>query len=476
MKTRIEKDHFGEIHIPEDAYYGIHTARAARNFPVSGLRVPEEFIRALAEVKQACALTNIRTNLLDPDIGQAIFSSAKEVASGKFYDHFIVDVFQGGAGTSTNMNMNEVLANRAIELLGGKSGEYHIVDPLNHVNLSQSTNDVYPTALKIAAIRLVVALSEAMAKLQGAFQKKESAFATILKLGRTEMQDAVPMTLGQEFGAFAEALARDRWRLYKVEERLRQVNLGGTAIGTGLNAERSYIYAAIEELQTITGLGIARAENMVDATQNADVFVEVSGLVKAAAVNLAKIAGDLRLLSAGPRGGFAEIALPQLQTGSSIMPNKVNPVITEMVSQISFQVICCDHAITLATMSGQLELNAFLPLLTYNLLWSLKLLRNCVILFRTHCIEGIEANPERCNRWLEESLCLATPLVPYIGYDKAAEISRDAAVQGLTIRQIALQKGLFTQDELDIIFSPSELTRPGIAGIRKLKHRKKGSE
>jgi len=476
MMTRIEKDHFGELPVPADAYYGIHTVRAAQNFPVSGIHVPEEFIRALAEVKQACTLANIRTNLLDQEIGQAIISAAKEVTSGKLYDHFIVDVFQGGAGTSTNMNMNEVLANRAIELLGGNKGEYHIVDPLEHVNLSQSTNDVYPTALKVAAIRLVISLSEAIAQLQGAFQGKESDFAGILKLGRTEMQDAVPMVLGQEFGAFAEALARDRWRLFKVEERLRQVNLGGTAIGTGLNAERDYIYAAVEELQRITGLGIARAENMVDVTQNADVFVEVSGLVKAAAVNLAKIASDLRILSAGPRGGLAEISLPQLQIGSSIMPNKVNPVITEMVSQISFQTICCDQVITLAAFSGQLELNAFLPLITYNLLWSLKLLKNCVTVFRTHCIEGIQANPEQCNRWLEESLSLATALAPYIGYDKAAELSRDAADQGMTIRQTVLQKGLFTEEELNIIFSPSELTRPGIAGRRKLKHRKKGIE
>jgi len=476
MMTRTEKDHFGELQIPADAYYGIHTMRAVSNFSVSGLRVPEEFIRALAEVKHACALANIRTNLLNPDIGTAIISAAKEVASGKLSDHFIVDAFQGGAGTSTNMNMNEVLANRAIELLGGKKGEYHIVDPLEHVNLSQSTNDVYPTALKIAAIRLVIALSEAIAHLQGAFQQKETAFAGILKLGRTEMQDAVPITLGQEFGAFAEAVARDRWRLFKVEERLRQVNLGGTAIGTGLNAQRDYIYAAVEELQTITGLGIARAENMVDVTQNADVFAEVSGLVKAAAVNLAKIAGDLRILSAGPRGGLAEISLPHLQAGSSIMPNKVNPVITEMVSQVSFQIICCDQAITIASFSGQLELNAFLPLITYNLLWGLKLLNNCVTLFRTHCVEGIQANPERCNSWLEKSLCLATSLVPYIGYDKAAELSREAAAHGTTIQQIALQKGLFTQQELDIIFSPSELTRPGIAGHRKLKHPVKRNE
>jgi len=474
--TRTEKDHFGKIQIPEDAYYGIHTLRATQNFPVSDLRVPEEFVRALAEVKQACALANIRTNLLHQKIGQAIIAAAKEVASGKLNDQFIVDAFQGGAGTSTNMNMNEVLANRAIELLGGKKGEYHIVDPLEHVNLSQSTNDVYPTALKIAAIRLVIALSEAIAQLQGAFQEKEAAFAGILKLGRTEMQDAVPIALGQEFGAFAEALARDRWRLFKVEERLRQVNLGGTAIGTGLNAERDYIYTAIEELQRITKLGIARAENMVDVTQNADVFVEVSGLVKAAAVNLAKIAGDLRILSAGPRGGLAEISLPQLQAGSSIMPNKVNPVIPEMVSQVSFQVICCDQAITLAAFSGQLELNAFLPLITFNLLWELKLLNTCVTLFRTRCVERIQANPERCNRWLEESLCLATSLAPYIGYENAAELSREAATQSKTIRQTVIEKGLFTQEELDIIFSPSELTRPGIAGLRKLKHRKKGNK
>lgn len=473
--TRIEKDYLGELSVPEDAYYGIHTVRALQNFPVSQCKVPREFIKALAEVKLACTRANVRTNLLDPKRGEAIIEAAQEVVSGRFYDQFVVDAFQGGAGTSTNMNMNEVLANRAIEFLGGIKGEYHIVDPLEHVNLSQSTNDVYPTALKVAAIRLVITLSETIAQLQGAFQQKEAAFAGILKLGRTEMQDAVPITLGQEFGAFAEAVARDRWRLFKVEERLRQVNLGGTATGTGLNAEREYIYVAVEELQQITGLGIARAENMVDVTQNADVYVEVSGLVKAAAVNLAKIAGDLRLLSAGPRGGLAEIFLPQLQAGSSIMPSKVNPVMTEMVSQVSFQVISSDQAITLAALSGQLELNAFLPLVTFNLLMALKLLINCVTIFRTHCVEGIKANPERCTKWLEESLCLATALAPYIGYDKAAELSRQAAAHGKTIRQMALEEGLFTPDELEIIFSPPELTRPGIAGFRKLKNRLKGN-
>jgi aspartate ammonia-lyase len=474
MPNRVERDSLGELPVPEDAYYGIHTVRALQNFPVSSFTVPQEFICALAEVKEACAKANIRTNLIDQRIGQAIVEAAKEVSSGKLSDQFVVDAFQGGAGTSTNMNMNEVLANRALELLDRRKGEYHIVDPLDHVNLSQSTNDVYPTALKIAAIRLVITLSQVFARLQGAFQEKEAAFAGILKLGRTEMQDAVPITLGQEFGAFAEAVARDRWRLFKVEERLRQVNLGGTAIGTGLNAERDYIYAAIEEIQAITGLGIARAENMVDVTQNSDVFVEVSGLVKAAAVNLAKIAGDLRLLSAGPRGGFAEISLPQLQAGSSIMPNKVNPVIAEMVSQVSFQVMSFDQAITLAAFSGQLELNAFLPLVTFNLLSALKLLINCVTLFRTHCIEGINPDPERCLWWLEESLCLATALAPYIGYDKAAGLSKKATAEGKTIRQVAVQEGLFTEDELDVIFTSAELTRPGIAGLRKLRNRKKG--
>ena len=475
-RYRVEKDSLGEMEVPADAYYGIHTLRASINFAVSGFKVPHELIRALAEVKQACATANIKAVQIRPETAAAIIDAAKEVAEGKLEDQFIADAFQGGAGTSTNMNMNEVLANRAIEILGGRKGDYSVVDPLEHVNLSQSTNDVYPTALKVAAIRLVIELSQAMAQLQGAFQEKEAGFAGILKLGRTEMQDAVPVTLGQEFGAYAEAVARDRWRLFKVEERLRQVNLGGTAVGTGLNAKRDYIYAAVEELQDITGLGIARAENMVDVTQNADVFAEVSGLVKAAAVNLAKIAGDLRLLSAGPRGGLAEISLPQLQEGSSIMPNKVNPVITEMVSQTAFQVISFDQAITLAAFSGQLELNPFLPLIAFNLLTGLRLLINTVAAFRVNCIQGIAADPARCGKWLEESLCLATALAPYVGHDKAAELSRTAASTGKTIREAALESGLFTAQELDLIFSPAELTRPGIAGSGKVKQKRQGQE
>jgi aspartate ammonia-lyase len=474
MKYRTEQDFLGPLEIPADAYYGIHTARAMKNFPVTGLLVPEEMIEALAEVKIACARANVREHLLDSAIGEAIIRAASEVVQGKLRDQFVTDALQGGAGTSTNMNMNEVLANRAIELLGGEKGDYRIIDPLGHVNLSQSTNDVYPTALKVAAIKLVLGLSEEIAKLQGAFQVKEGAFAHVLKLGRTEMQDAVPITLGQEFGAFAEAIARDRWRLFKVEERLRQVNLGGTAVGTGLNARREYIYAAIEELQDITGLGIARAENMVDVTQNADVFVEVSGLLKAAATNLAKISGDLKLLSSGPRGGFGEINLPQLQAGSSIMPGKVNPVIPEMVIQAALQVICFDQGITMAAASGQLELNACLPLITYNLLSSLKTLTNAVVLLRSHCVEGITANEERCKQLLEDSLCLVTALVPYVGYDEAANLMKKAAAEGATIREVALQSGLLKESQIDAIFSTRELTRPGIAGAGRQKPKKAG--
>ena len=470
---RIEKDMLGEREVPVEAYWGIHTQRAMKNFAVSAFRVPGEMITALAEVKEACALANMRAGLLEARTGEAIVAAAKEVASGALADQFVVDAFQGGAGTSTNMNMNEVLANRAIEILGGQKGDYHVVHPLDHVNLSQSTNDVYPTALKVAAVRLVIILSENVARLQGSFQNKEKEFAGTLKLGRTEMRDAVPIMLGQEFGAYAEAFARDRWRLFKVEERLRQVNLGGTAVGTGLNARREYIAYAIEELQNITGLGIARAENMIDITQNADVFAEVSALVKAAAVNLAKISGDLRLLSMGPRGGLAEIQLPVRQEGSSIMPDKANPVISEMASSVAFQVMSLDHAVTLAASSGQLELNAFIPLIAFNLLTGLKIMINAVSIFRTELVDGITADEERCRQWLEDSLCLATALAPYVGHEKAAGIMRTARSEGKTIAEVAVEKGYFSAEEIGAIFTSRELTRPGIAGSNKVKRQDK---
>lgn len=469
MEYRIEKDLLGEVKVPQTAYYGIHTVRAARNFPVSGLKTSRALIMAMAQVKQAAAGANMRAGLLDRRIGEVIVKAAEEVAGSGLSDQFIVDAFQGGAGTSTNMNVNEVIANRAIELLGGQKGDYRLVSPLGHVNLSQSTNDVYPTALRIAAIGRVLELSEALAELQGALQEKEAQFAGVLKIGRTEMQDAVPVTLGQEFSAYAEAIARDRWRLYKVEERLRQVNLGGTAVGTGLNANLQYTYTVIEELRNITGYGLARSENTIDLTQNADVFVEVSGLLKAAAVNLAKIAGDLRLISSGPLGGLAEIRLPEIQAGSSIMPGKVNPVIPEMVTQVSFQVMGNDQVLAAAAAAGSLELNAFMPVIAHSLLQSLEMLVNAVNLLNEKCIKGIEANAARCRRWLEESHSFITALTPHLGYDQAAELVKKASRENKNLREVIIEAGFFSAEDLAAIFTPGELTRPGVAGAKYLK-------
>ncbi|TEB10694.1 aspartate ammonia-lyase [Pelotomaculum propionicicum] len=469
MEYRVEKDLLGELKVPRDAYYGIHTVRAVGNFKVSGIMTNPALIRAIAQVKQAAAMANMSAGLLERRPGEAIVRAAGEVAAGRFAGQFIVDALQGGAGTSTNMNVNEVIANRAIELLGGAKGDYSLVHPLEHVNMSQSTNDVYPTALRIAAIGMVIELSETLADLQSALQDKEALFAGILKLGRTEMQDAVPVTLGQEFSAFAEAVARDRWRLYKVEERLRQVNLGGTAVGTGLNANPKYIFTVIEELRSITGIGLARSENMIDLTQNADVFVEISGLLKAAAVNLAKIAGDLRLLSSGPLGGLAEIRLPRVQAGSSIMPGKVNPVIPEMVTQVAFQVMGNDQVIAAAAAGGQLELNAFMPLIAHNLLSSLEMLIKAVNLFTEKCVKDIEADEERCKRWLEESYGFITALAPHLGYDQASELVKRAYREKKNLRQLIMESGLYTGEELEALFTPGELTRPGLAGAKNIR-------
>jgi len=465
METRLEHDLLGEMRVPADAYYGIHTLRARENFKLSGQTLHLELIRALAEVKKACAIANERTGYLDKTIADAICRACDEIIAGNLHDQFVTDAFQGGAGTSANMNANEVIANRAAELLGGKKGDYSLVHPLDHVNLSQSTNDVFPTAVRVAAIRMVSGASRAMSELQQALQEKENEFAGVLKVGRTEMQDAVPITLGQEFAAWAQAVQRDWWRFYKVEERLRPVNLGGTAVGTGLNADKRYVYVVVDILREVTGLPLARAENMIDVTQNADVFSEVSGLVKAAAVNLAKIAGDLRILSSGPRAGIAEIKLPPLQAGSSIMPGKVNPVATEAASQAAFQIMANDQAISLAAASGQLELNAFLPMIAHNLFQSLQLLTNAAKLLADKCILGIEADEQRCRDLLEHSFAMLTALSPYIGYETASELAIRVQQSGKSIREVAIESGLFTKEQLDRILSAVEMTRPGIAGL-----------
>ncbi|MEZ4358456.1 MAG: aspartate ammonia-lyase [Eubacteriales bacterium] len=457
---RTEHDMLGTLSIEDDAYYGIHTERAIKNFNITGTPIHAELVSALVTVKKAAAITNRDIGALNKEIADAIITSCDEILAGELSDQFVVDSMQGGAGTSANMNVNEVIANRAIEKLGGKKGDYSIVHPLDHVNMHQSTNDVFPTAVRIAAIRLLKPVTEQFAMLQTALQEKEEEFSTVVKVGRTEMQDAVPVTLGQEFGAWAQAIARDRWRLYKAEERLRQVGIGGTAVGTGLNAPKEYIFTMIERLRRLTGIGLARAEFMIDPTQNCDVFVEVSGLLKAAAVSLNKIANDLRLLSSGPLAGIGEIKLPAVQAGSSIMPGKVNPVICEAMNQVAFQIMADDMAVTLSAQAGQLELNAFMPLIAKNLLEMLDLLLNMLPLFIERCISGIEANIKQCTGKVYGSYILATALTGYIGYDKAAEVAAICQKTGRTVREVVLKKQLMDEKTLDEIFRPERLTSP----------------
>ncbi len=439
---RTEHDTLGSKPIPHDALYGIHTQRAIDNFAVSGKSVRLELIYAIAIVKKACALTHRELHALPEEIADAIATACDEILTGKHDAAFATDALQGGAGTSTNMNVNEVVANLALRHLGDPLGNYTRVSPLDHVNCGQSTNDVYPSALRIAAIGLVRRLADELAALQTSLQKKEQAFADIAKLGRTQLMDAAPITLGDEFGAYAQAIARDRWRIYKVEERLRQINLGGTAVGTGAATDRRYTFRVAEILRDLTGFGLARAEYPMDLTQNNDVFVEVSGLLKSCAVNLIKISNDLRLMNSGPRGGFGEIHLEARQVGSSIMPGKVNPVIPECVAQCAMRTIANDTAITLAAASGQFELNAFMPLIADALLDSLHLLGNAVRIFRTACIETLTADPATCRRHLEASTAQSLLLVPLIGYDAAAAIASEALETGKTIRQLVEEKNL----------------------------------
>jgi aspartate ammonia-lyase len=457
---RLEHDLLGEMQV-DDSYYGIHTARAMKNFKITGIPIHGALIDALVTVKKAAAITNRSIGALDSRIAGVIIAACDEILAGALREQFVVDCMQGGAGTSANMNVNEVIANRAIELLGGRKGDYAMVHPLDHVNLHQSTNDVFPTAVRIAAIRLLKSVTEQFAALQVALQHKEEEFAAVVKVGRTQLQDAVPITLGQEFGAWAQAVARDRWRLYKAEERLRQVNIGGTAVGTGINAPKAYIFTVIERLRELTGIGLARAEYLMDPTQNCDVFVEVSGLLKAAAVNLAKIANDLRLLSSGPRAGIGEIILPAVQAGSSIMPGKVNPVICEAVNQVTFQIMADDLAITLAAQAGQLELNAFLPLIAKNLLEMLDLFRRVLPLFINRCINGIQVDREACRQKLDAGFTLVTALVGDIGYDRASAVAALCQKTGRSVREVILGQHLMDENQLDEILKPERLTSPG---------------
>jgi aspartate ammonia-lyase len=458
MKTlgikRIERDLLGSLEIDADAYWGIHTQRAIENFPLSGQRVHLSLIRALALVKKACALANLETGCLDEKKAQAIAAACDEVSEGAFLSQFPVDALQGGAGTSTNMNVNEVVANRAIERLGGEKGDYHVVHPIEDVNLHQSTNDVYPTAVKVAAIQQLRSLSLVLSHLQGAFQEKEKLFGRIVKVGRTELQDAVPITLGAEFSAFAEAFSRDRWRTFKCEERLRVVNLGGTAVGTGLTAPRDYIFLVIEKLRDVTGFGLARGENLLAETANADPFVEVSATLKAHAVNLIKIAGDLRLLHF-----LGEIRLPDLQAGSSIMPGKVNPVLMEAAIQVGITVAANDQIVTEAASRGTLQINEFLPLLAHALLGSLGLLERIDEQLTRH-IRGIRPDEERCRAFFNESPMIITALLPHIGYERATELIRAFQTSGEKDMRAYLEKHLGSA-MVEKTLAPFQLTALG---------------
>ncbi|KAI7258486.1 hypothetical protein KC345_g10544 [Hortaea werneckii] len=461
---RMEQDALGTRNIPKSAYYGIHTARAMDNFAVSGRTVNAHLLHGMVTVKKAAALAHLKLNTYPAAIALAIVQACDEILAGAYSEQFTVDAMQGGAGTSTNMNVNEVIAGRAIELLGGERGDYSQVHPLDHVNCCQSTNDVYPTALRIAAIGLVRRLSQAFASLQEALQEKENAFADVLKLGRTELMDALPMMAGQGFGAYAKAVARDRWRLYKVEERLREINIGGTAIGTGLNAPVKYTFLITDILQDLTGFGLARSEYPMDLTQNMDVFAEVSGLLKAASINLLKISGDLRLLASGPAGGLGELELPAVQAGSSIMPGKVNPVMAEMTGLVAMRVIANDTAVTLAAAGGQLELNAFMPLIADALLESLEILANAVNLFEERCVRGIRICEQRCHEHVMNSSVLAAALIHHIGYEKSAEIAKQASREGKTVQQVLLEAQLLPESEIARILNPCQVTRPGVPG------------
>ena len=449
---RIEKDAIGTMQVPIDAYYGVQTMRAHENFNITGQRVHPQFIKSIVEIKIAAAMTNAEVGVLDARIANAIIRAGNEVLNGKFADAFIVDTIQGGAGTSLNMNANEVLANRAIELLGGQKGDYSIVHPNDHVNCGQSTNDVYPSAGKIAVIRLLNQAHVALMQLENTLQKKAEAFKNIVKMGRTEMQDAVPISLGQTFGAYAKSVGRDVKRFQDAAAALSRLNMGGTAVGTGITADARYIEKIVANIADITGLSLSQADDLVDATQNLDEFVYVSGILKSCAATISKISNDLRLMSSGPRTGFGEINLPPRQNGSSIMPGKINPVMPELMNQIAFNVIGNDLTVTMAAEAGQLELNAFEPVIFYCFFESIEMLTNGISAFTAYCVEGITANEDQCKEAVENSLGIITALCPYIGYTKASSIAKRALKENKRIYDLLLEENIMEKETLDKIF------------------------
>ncbi|HXE81428.1 MAG TPA: aspartate ammonia-lyase [Vicinamibacterales bacterium] len=464
MTYRTEHDPLGDRPVPADAYYGIQTARALENFPISGLKAHPELVEATVLIKKAAAEANASLGRLDRGIAEAIVRAADEILGGALRDQFVVDVYQAGAGTSHNMNVNEVLANRAAEILGGTRGTYDLVHPNDHVNMGQSTNDVFPTATRLALLRLTPGLVDAGRGLAAAFAERARAFDRVLKVGRTHLQDAVPMTLGQEFGGYAACLDRAAAEVGRAAEGLLELNLGATAVGTGLNAGRDYTEAAVQRIASYTGLSVRPAANPFRVTQSMGDVVTWSGAVRRLTIELGKIASDLRLLSMGPRAGLSEITLPAVQPGSSIMPGKVNPSIPEMVNQVCFQVLGCDATIAAAAEAGQLELNVMMPVIAWNAIHAATILRQAMIVLRTRTVEGITANEERCRELLDRSTAVATALSPYIGYAATAEIAKASVATGRPIRDLVLERGLLDSATLDRVLAPEAMTEAGIAG------------
>ncbi len=463
-KYRMEHDSIGEKEVPEEAYYGIQTLRAYENFYITGLKMHPELINSVAQIKKAAAITNFEVGELDKKIADAIVKACDEIIAGKLHDQFIVDPIQGGAGTSLNMNANEVIANRAIELLGGKKGDYKLVNPNDHVNFGQSTNDVFPSCGKMAALKLLDHAQDELKRLEKALTEKSVEFDSVIKMGRTQLQDAVPIRLGQEFHAYASAIQRDIRRFENAKDEIKSLNLGGTAIGTGLNADVQYFKRVVKNMSTLTGQDLIQSYDMIDATQNLDSYASVSGIVKNCAITLSKMSNDLRLMSSGPRTGFGEINLPAKQNGSSIMPGKVNPVIPEVVNQVAFNIIGNDVTIAMAAEAGQLELNAFEPIIFYNLFQSIETLAFAVKTLIDNCIVGITANEEHCRKMVENSIGIITTICPYVGYETAANIAKEALRTGRLVRDLTLERKLMDMEQLKTILNPYTMTEPGIRG------------
>ena len=461
QEYRKEHDSIGEKMVPKEAYYGVQSLRAAENFSITGLKMHPEFINSFAQIKKAAAITNYEVGRLDKKRTDAIVQACDEIISGKFHDQFIVDPIQGGAGTSLNMNANEVIANRAIEILGGEKGDYSIVNPNDHVNCGQSTNDVFPSCGKLTTLKLLYKAQAELERLYEALMKKSEEFNKVIKMGRTQLQDAVPIRLGQEFHSYATAIRRDINRFDRAKDEMRNLNLGGTAIGTGLNADVQYFQRVVKNISLISGLELVQAYDLIDATQNLDGYCACSGITKSCAVNLSKMSNDLRLMSSGPRTGLGEINLPAKQNGSSIMPGKVNPVIPEVVSQVAFHIVGHDTTITMAAEAGQLELNAFEPVVFCNLFESITTLEKAVDTLSVNCITGITANRKHCKDLMESSAGIATALCPHIGYKASATIAKTAVKTGKSVRELVLEQGIMTEKELEEVLDPYLMTEVG---------------